>query len=370
MRDLRLIGVHEDGDHLLLADADGGRFRLPLDEALRAAARRDRPRLGQLQIEIEGGMRPREVQALIRRGLSAEEVADRAGWTLEKVRRFEGPIVAEREHVARKARECAVGTKGPGPVSLEERVSERLRDRGVDRDDIEWDSARDAEGVWQLTMTFAAGGRQRTAAWHYEPLGGSVAPTNDEARWLSEESTSGLIPTPHRAPTPGDLDVYDVDADGGLEPAAPRRREPHEPIDLMAAMREHSARGRRHRRRSSPAHTPGDDGPREDALPIEQLAGDPADAPPPPATRERKRVGDHLEGGTRSTAFIGGWPEDDAPPAPRPTAERAGDDDETTTAKDDAAAPSGARSGGGRRGRPSVPAWDDIVFGTKGSGPA
>ena len=26
MQDLRLIGVHEDGQHLLLADADGGRF--------------------------------------------------------------------------------------------------------------------------------------------------------------------------------------------------------------------------------------------------------------------------------------------------------------------------------------------------------
>ncbi|HOT56515.1 MAG TPA: septation protein SepH, partial [Ornithinibacter sp.] len=36
MQDLRLIGVHEDGQHLLLANADGGRFRLPLDEALRA----------------------------------------------------------------------------------------------------------------------------------------------------------------------------------------------------------------------------------------------------------------------------------------------------------------------------------------------
>ena len=93
MQDLRLIGVHEDGQHLLLADADGGRYRLTLDEALRAAARRDRPRLGQLQIEIEGGLRPREVQALIRRGLSAQEVADRAGWTLEKVRRFEGPVI-------------------------------------------------------------------------------------------------------------------------------------------------------------------------------------------------------------------------------------------------------------------------------------
>ncbi|MGB7817938.1 MAG: septation protein SepH, partial [Ornithinibacter sp.] len=105
MQDLRLIGVHEDGQHLLLTDAQGARFRVSLDDALRAAARRDRPRLGQLQIEIDGGLRPREVQALIRRGLSTEEVADRAGWTVEKVRRFEGPVLAEREHVARKARE-------------------------------------------------------------------------------------------------------------------------------------------------------------------------------------------------------------------------------------------------------------------------
>lgn len=369
MRDLRLIGVHEDGDHLLLGDADGERYRLRLDEPLRAAARRDRPRLGQLQIEMEGGMRPREVQALVRRGMSAEEVAERAGWTVEKVRRFEGPILAEREHVARRARSCAVGSRGSAPVTLEERVGERLQDRGVDRDGVEWDSARDADGVWQLTMTFAAGGRRRTAEWHYEPLGGSVSPTNDEARWLSEESTSGLIPAPHRAPTPGEIDVYDVDADGGLEPVTTRRREPHEPIDLMAAMREHSARGRRSRRRTSPVHTPGDEGPREDALPIEPLAEDPAAAGPPPAARERKPVGGHLDRRTSSPELVGGWPEDDDPAGARteqdteqPEAgDGASDEDDTGT---------GRRAAGGRRGRTSVPSWDDIVFGTKGSGPA
>jgi len=44
MQDLRLIGVHEDGVHLLLADDEGNRYQLPLDESLRAAARRDRPK--------------------------------------------------------------------------------------------------------------------------------------------------------------------------------------------------------------------------------------------------------------------------------------------------------------------------------------
>ena len=75
MRDLRLIGVHEDGEHLLFADAEGTRFRVPLDDPLRAAARHHRPNTSQPSPEVEAGHRPREVQALIRAGLTAEEVA-------------------------------------------------------------------------------------------------------------------------------------------------------------------------------------------------------------------------------------------------------------------------------------------------------
>lgn len=402
MQDLRLIGVHEDGQHLLLANADGGRFRLPLDEALRAAARRDRPRLGQLQIEIEGGLRPRDVQALIRRGLSAEEVADRAGWTVEKVRRFEGPVLAEREYVATKAQQCAVGTRGNGPLTLADRVADRLKDRGVERDAVDWDSARDEEGTWQLSMTFSAGGRQRTATWRYEPLGGSVTATNDEARWLSEDATPGAIPTPHRAALEGDLDVYDIDADGGLE-RAPRERGPHDPIDLMAAMREQSARGRK-RRRSSPTHPPGGDALRGDALPLEDLHLDPTFVPPPPppvavpaeAQTRGDLDGDDLGAPDEVTAqdeefIVHDLPMGDAGGRAEP-ADTVVADDELHPADPDAgadadSAPAEAENTAGdtasersgskrppmrptpsRKGRPSVPSWDDIVFGTKGSG--
>ena len=59
MQHLRLIGVHEDGVHLLLADERAAASACPLDEPLRAAVRHDRPRLGQLQIEVAGGLRPR-----------------------------------------------------------------------------------------------------------------------------------------------------------------------------------------------------------------------------------------------------------------------------------------------------------------------
>jgi hypothetical protein len=262
------------------------------------------------------------------------------------------PILAEREHVAQRARLCAVGSRGPAPVTLEERVAERLRGRGVERAEVDWDSARDEDGVWHLTMTFAAGGRRRTATWQYEPLAGSVTAVDDEARWLSEESSPGVIPTPHHAGASEGVDVYDVDADGGIERAAQARaREPHEPIDLMAAMREHSTRGRRGRRRPSPAHTPGDDLPREDALPIEELAVDPGRLPPPPPARGERAGEESAAGG----AGDGTRDDADDEPGHRP---RHADD-------------SGARRPPpNRKGRPSVPSWDDIVFGTKGSGPA
>ncbi|HEX5522671.1 MAG TPA: septation protein SepH, partial [Pedococcus sp.] len=286
MQDLRLIGVHEDGQHLLLADSEGNRFRVPLDEPLRAAVRRDRPRLGQLQIEIDGGMRPRDVQALIRAGASAEEVADRSGWSVEKVRRYEGPILAEREHVAGLARGVRLrgrgGSQGSAPT-LSARVGQRLSGRGVDPAAAEWDSGRNEEGEWTVTVTFPAGGRERQARWHFDVAARTVTAADDEARWLSEDevATAGsAIPAPHLVSAPvRATTVYDVEAEGGVAasarrkagtPTQPGEAPREEPVDLMTAMRERaSARGRRSsRRKSAPSHTPVDESPRVDALPL------------------------------------------------------------------------------------------------------
>lgn len=381
MKDLRLIGVHEDGEHVLLSDAEGQRYRAPLDEAMRAAARRDRPRLGQLQIEIDGGLRPRDVQSLIRSGLSTEEVADRAGWTVEKVQRFEGPVLAEREYVANQARACIIGTtrhtSGPsaGSVSdqsLGSRADERFKERGVLGELVSWDSARLDDGRWTVTATFPAGGRERTAGWTFDPRLRSLLPTNDEARWLSEESRGdSTIPTPHVATTSNPASaVFDVEAEGGVDEARPSRASSREPIDLMAAMREQSSRTRRSRgrNRSTPTHTPGADAPRDDALPLEDLAVDPADAPEPPAARGRHPVSAHLD--ERAEDAEGpGFDETDEPDESPEAAEPVQDagTDDTDDAKDAAGtrkpAP-GRKSGGGRKsGRKSVPSWDDIMFG-------
>lgn len=446
MQDLRLIGVHEDGQHLLLADSEGNRFRVPLDEPLRAAVRRDRPRLGQLQIEIDGGMRPREVQALIRAGASAEEVADRSGWSVEKVRRYEGPILAEREHVAGLARGVRLrgrgGSQGSAPT-LSTRVGQRLSGRGVDPAMAEWDSGRNDEGEWTVTVTFPAGGRERQARWHFDVAARTVTAADDEARWLSEDeaATAGSpIPAPHLVAAPvRATTVYDVEAEGGVAasarrkagtPAQPGEAPREEPVDLMTAMRERaSARGRRpSRRKSAPSHTPVDESPRVDALPLEDIAYDPESMPPPPGARGphpadadvADGVGDDVlpsaadtnDGDTSDTLPLpstldspepspapadaapadearGGVPTaqdepaadeppaaatpeetvtTDAPAGEAPTGEAPTDETKAPQAggaKPTPAAPKEAARPARRNGRPSVPSWDDVMFGAK-----
>ena len=47
MSELRLVGLHDDAEHVVLEGSDGQRFRLPIDDALRARRlphiRRQRP---------------------------------------------------------------------------------------------------------------------------------------------------------------------------------------------------------------------------------------------------------------------------------------------------------------------------------------
>lgn len=312
MQDLRLIGIHEDGAHLLLAGEDGARFRVRLDDALRAAARRERPRQGQLGIPVEGELRPRDVQAMVRSGMGAEEIAERTGWTVEKIRKYEGPILAEREHVAGLAQQVRLRARGASAgraPTLAARVAERLSGRGVDRDLVSWDAWRASGGGWVVAVSFPAGGRERAATWAFDPVTRTVSPRDDEARWLAEEEpAAAVVPTAARAAA-----VYDIEADGGVDPAgalAGAVTAPASPVlddaDLVSSVREHSTvrarRGGARRRHTEPA------------LPLDE----PAEVDAVAANAEAHPAAD---------------------PAPVPA--------------------------GRRTGRTPVPSWDDIVFGAK-----
>ncbi|MET9918818.1 septation protein SepH [Streptomyces sp. NPDC059605] len=197
MPELRVVAVSNDGTRLVLKAADSTEYTLPIDERLRAAVRNDRARLGQIEIEVESHLRPRDIQARIRAGASAEEVAQFAGIPVDRVRRFEGPVLAERAFMAERARKTPVRRPGEntGP-QLGEAVQERLLLRGADKETVQWDSWRRDDGTWEVLLVYRVAGEPHSASWTYDPPRRLVQAVDDEARSLIGETDDVAAPEP------------------------------------------------------------------------------------------------------------------------------------------------------------------------------
>jgi DNA-binding CsgD family transcriptional regulator len=207
MQELRFVAVSEDGRYAVLAvPGRSARFTLPIDERLRAVALGQTSRLTQYEIEVESPLRPKEIQARIRAGETVEEIADAAGISVERVRWFEAPILAERAYAADQAQLASVRRQGdatPGP-RLGEIVTERLKVFGADPEDAQWDAKKLGDGSWQVQLTFISGGRLHTAEWMFDPRRRHVLPTDDNAARMS---LPGTEPPQPAAPPPGEATV-------------------------------------------------------------------------------------------------------------------------------------------------------------------
>ncbi len=358
MAELELVGLHDDGEHLVLVGPDGARFRLRIDEPLRAAVRRDRPQLEQLRAENAGTLSPREIQARIRAGATTQEVADSAGLPIERVRRYEGPVLAEREHIAEQARNTRVGRETGAPV-LGDLVTDRLAARGVDLASLAWDSARDANGPWVVLARFSVDDAQHEARWTFDPSKRSVVADEDEARWLSETELADEPVSRRHLAAVRDV-VFDFQPDGTTVRAP-----------SVVAVEE-------------PTPTPAPDPQAETAALLDDL-------------RERRGVRQALEledddteefeGFGPQHAFDFGRPDIEAPgahpqeadpareavvyptpavvPSPTPVALAADSASGSTESSGDGADLDADRPRASRRARAKVPSWDEIVFGAK-----
>jgi hypothetical protein len=370
MDDLALVGVHDDGDHLLLAGPNGQKFRLRVDDALRAAVRSDRVRLSQLQLESEGRVRPKEIQARIRSGETAEQVAEAAGVSLAHVKRYEGPVLAEREYVAHQARGVSMRRRGSTDDTLGEMVTERLAQREVEPGDITWDAWRADDGSWTVTLDFIAGTTSRQARWTFNPAVRHITPLDDEARWLTDEeepqsaTSSPGAPGPRRL-TPvregaGREHVFDVEASGAVRAV----QEDPPAVDLLDTLRER--RGRRSRPMTEEEERSGAPDPVREAI-DSLLSRAEALGEPPAAHPARSRPHDARDGEVLVLPDVDqlelGTPELE-PALGR--GGRPGDREHGPDPDDDGSGPGGRRPAGNRKQRrASVPSWDDIVFGQR-----
>ncbi len=410
MAELELVRLHEDGEHLVLRIPDGTEHALPITEALRAAVRRDRPRTEALQAQAQAPLRPRELQARLRAGATAEELAMESGLPVAHVQRYEWPVVAERGHVIGQVRAHRID--GDADTTLGEAADSRLAARGVAPEEASWSARRDGTAPWVVEVRFSAGDRERSARWTFDPRGRVVTPLDDEARWLGQ---------PDDPLSPEMVGVPSIA--GRSLPRGESRRSAGDPAADATAVLLDDLAGRRGQRPGGRPARRADDAYQADELPLGDL--DPA---PRPATGALPHVPRTPETGPQPVARVAApWAHDaradagssddagsagpagdigasvvdlgsrrhrpPSPPGPEPgtpdpapRAESAespvglepepapvGAPREPATAAPPAPAQGAARAGEPRRagparrparkGRAQVPSWDEIVFG-------
>ncbi len=191
MQDLRVIGV-ENGALLVAAD-DGTRFRIAIDEVLQSKLRQSVPDPG-----TGPRLSPREIQAHIRSGMSAQDVASISGASLEYIQRFEGPVVAEREFVVQSALSVPVRMAGDtDPMSQGKNFGTAIRERLHELGAIgeRWASWKEQASGWIVKLSFTANQIDHDARWQFDPKKQSLVPLNNEAISLSQgEATGPLVP--------------------------------------------------------------------------------------------------------------------------------------------------------------------------------
>lgn len=364
MQELKVIGV-EDGA-LVAASDDGARFRIEIDEVLQSRIRHAIP-------ETHSGpkLSPREVQAHIRSGLSADEVAELTGASVDYIRRFEGPVLAEREHMVTSAlavpMHAANEAEPDEPTSFGSLVRERLAGLGAHGE--RWASWKDDERGWMVKLEFTADGIDHDARWSFEPRKKSLHPQNADAATLSKqgEVRDGMIPRLRAVSTDDESSRFDSGAftfeasDTAEDDTAPQP-------ELAAA------------RPSAPASSAA----------VARAAIKRADEPAPPtgetadlleALRRRRGERESVSGGPDRMPQPAPFAPTPPPAAhPEPSGEPAPLASETVSVELDGAqsdeSPAGAAARalwGGKaapgarpkKGRAAMPSWDEIVFGAR-----
>lgn len=340
MKDLTLTGT--DDGALILEDDGGTRYRLAVDDAVRSAVRR-----APLEEASERRLSPREIQAHIRAGMSAKDVVAISGASLEYIERFEGPVLAEREHIVDSAlavpmRLAAETDPDEEPRTFGTVITERLRE--FDAQDERWSSWKDPAEGWIVKLSFAADGVEHDARWSFDARTSALVPINNDAITLSQQ---GELPGPliPRLRAVGDAGPGE---DGRFDSGAFRDQDlgmadtmPHPGPSVVELPRPADAR------EADADHAPS----HQTADLLEALRRRRGE-------RESAHYDDDAMAEHPSTGSIRviDVPLDEPEPEPQPQVE---------PEPEPAMTPSPPAPRSSRRGRPVMPSWDEIVFGAR-----
>ena len=204
MTELRLTGKSDDGSHINLVDNNGTEFSLRISDTLRATV--NQPRLTSVPaIDAVETISVKEIQRRLRAGDSFEHIARDGQITVEKVERFSGPIMQEREYILDRAREIVM-RKDVHRIEMTFRdvVLAKLAPRGVDTDEVSWNTWRLADGTWHIELHYPNRDGNGVATWNFDLSRRALGATDENGAWLIDEDaparpvSTGII---HSEPT-------------------------------------------------------------------------------------------------------------------------------------------------------------------------
>ena len=399
MLELRLIGVHDDGENLVLESADGTRFLLPIDANLRTSitkARRIQPARG---LGAKGTYGPRDIQTRFRQGASVEEIAEESGWEPERVRRYEWPIVAERAHIIRAAQSVKIGRRSSAsgtaqiPVTLSARIEEVSERYGFEEATQDWTTRQQENGQWRVELDIALKDSVRQnlpaqvvfpARWVYNPANQGLYASNEAAYFLMGNSEDAVAAAAKKAP----VEVPPARLPKAPEPApAPLtssesadERKLKELLERARSVRPAQVEEPEvfvHREPAQPAEPVA---PAAPAAPVAPVASAPvapaAPAAPEPTAETTDPLAVDSEASVESVSvesFTLAAPIEDAPAAEAaeapvaeaPATEAQPEPASATEAQPEPASEEKPKPSSSKKQRVSVPAWDDIIFGSR-----
>jgi len=197
MRPVRFVALSEDGQAFVLADEVGRLLTLPIDDRISTALRTDRnTQTATLTVaaadEPAPALSPRDIQARIRAGESADDVARIASVPVDRVLRYAGPVLQERAMLAQHARRTKL--KGvEKSASLAEVVDARLGQHGIDAEKISWDAYRRDDGTWRIVATWPSGKATAQAVWELDKTRQHVSPYDDMAQYLCADRPTQIL---------------------------------------------------------------------------------------------------------------------------------------------------------------------------------
>jgi hypothetical protein len=195
MTELRLDGKTDDGSHLSLVDTDGNNYSLRISDTLRATV--NQPRLTSVPaIDAVETISVKEIQRRLRAGDSFEQIAREGQTTVDKVERFSGPIMQEREYILENARNLIM-RKDIHRIDLtfREVVLAKLAARGVDTDEVSWNTWRQPDGTWHIELHYPNRDGNGIATWNFDLSRRALDASDDNGAWLIDEEA------PVRAPS-------------------------------------------------------------------------------------------------------------------------------------------------------------------------